>query len=133
MQIKLAGIKRQLDYSPNHIENDSLIIMKTAEHLISLGAIVSIYNEKDIGTIDIPENLIFSMVQGERATNELLKYEEDGRQIINPPTSVKNCYRVNMTSLLPGYGIPFPKSVHVKTADTQRKAFLSECTQTHKH
>ena len=123
MQIKLAGIKRQLDYSPNHIENDSLILMKTAEHLISLGAVVSIYNEKDIGKIDIPESMIFSMAQGERATQELLKYEEDGRQIINSPSSVKNCYRVNMTSLLPQSGVAFPKSIRVKTKDTNSVTF----------
>ncbi len=123
MRIKLAGIKRQLDYSPNHIENDSLILMRTAEHLIGLGAVVSIYNEEDIGKIEIPEKMIFSMVQGERATNELMNYENEGRQIINSPASVKNCYRVNMTKLLPESGIPFPKSVHVKTNNTNSVNF----------
>ena len=116
--IKLAGIKRSAEFSPNHIETDSLILMKTTEVLMEMGAKINLYNEEDVGKVDIPEEMIFSMVQGERATEELLKYETSGtKQIINPPSAVKNCYRVNMTSLLPDAGIPFPKSVHVKTND----------------
>lgn len=123
MTLKLAGIKRQLDYSPNHIENDSLILIKTAEHLIQLGAEVNIIDEKDIGKIDVSEHLIFSMAQGERATKELMKYENEGRLIINLPSSVKNCYRINMTSLLPQSKIPFPKSVRVKTEEKDSVIF----------
>ena len=48
MNYKLAGIKRQVDYSPNHIENDSLILLKTSEELRNLGAEVVIYNEEAI-------------------------------------------------------------------------------------
>ncbi len=122
--IKLAGIKRCAEFSPNHIETDSLILMKTTEALIEMGAEVSIYNEEDVGKVDIAEEMIFSMVQGERATEELLKIENARtKQIINPPSSVKNCYRVNMTSLLPESGIPFPKSVHVKTNETNTTHF----------
>ncbi len=122
--LNLAGIKRSSEYSPNHIETDSLILMRTTEVLIEMGASVNLYNEEDIGKVNIPEEMIFSMVQGERATEELLKYERsETKQIINPPSSVKNCYRVNMTSLLPEAGIPFPKSIHVKTSDTKTVHF----------
>lgn len=114
--IKLAGIKRSSEFSPNHIETDSLILMKTTEALINLGADVTLYNEEDIGNVLLKEDLIFSMVQGERAAKELLKFELDGtKQIINTPSSVINCYRTSMTKLLPESGIPFPKSIHVKT------------------
>lgn len=118
--INLAGIKRSSEFSPNHIETDSLILMRTTEALIEMGANVNLYNEEDIGKVDIPEEMIFSMVQGTRATEILLEYENTGtKQIINPPSSVKNCYRVNMTSLLPEAGIPFPKSIHVKTNEAK--------------
>jgi len=114
--IKLAGIKRSSEFSPNHIETDSLILMKTAEVLTDLGGEVTLYNEEDIGNVNLKEELVFSMAQGERANKELLKFENDGtKQIINPPSSVMNCYRTGMTKLLPESGIPFPKSVHVKT------------------
>src|SRR5574338_1380931 len=90
----IAGIKRQSLYSPNHIENDTLILMRTAEHLNSMGVIVKIYEEQDLGSIEINESVIFSMAQGERALDELLKLENDGRVIINTPQAGIKCFRM---------------------------------------
>jgi len=64
MRLKLAGIKRQSDYSPNHIENDLLIILKTSEELESLGTDIKIYNEESILDNHIDADFIFSMAQG---------------------------------------------------------------------
>lgn len=111
MKLKFAGIKRQTDFSPNHIENDSLIFMKTSEVLIELGAEVKIYNEEDVSQLEIQEDLIFSMAQGREANNKLLKKTEAGALIINSPQSVLNCHRLNMVKLLLESNIPFPKSI----------------------
>lgn len=106
----IAGIRRQSIYSPNHIENDTLILMRTAEHLIDMGVIVKIYEELDLGSIEINESVIFSMAQGERSLDELLKLQNEGRVIINTPQAAIKCFRMNMVNILPQNKIPFPKS-----------------------
>ena len=106
----IAGIRRQSLYSPNHIENDTKILMRTAEHLIDMGVIVKIYEEQDLGSIEIKESVIFSMAQGERSLDELLKLENEGRVIINTPQAAIKCFRMNMVNILSQNQIPFPKS-----------------------
>lgn len=106
----IAGIRRQSIYSPNHIENDTLVLMRTAEHLIDMGVIVKIYEEQDLGYIEINESVIFSMAQGERSLNELIKLQNEGRVIINTPQAAIKCFRMNMVNILPQNKIPFPKS-----------------------
>lgn len=106
----IAGIRRQPLYSPNHIENDTLILMRTAEHLINMGVLVKIYEEEDLGSIEINEPVIFSMAQGEKSLNELLKLQNKGRVIINNPQAAIKCFRRNMVNILQLNKIPFPKS-----------------------
>ncbi|MEJ2613405.1 MAG: hypothetical protein P8Z35_00450, partial [Ignavibacteriaceae bacterium] len=115
MRLRLAGIKRQSDYSPNHVENDLLILLKTAEELKSVGADTTIYNEESIPDNHIDADLIFSMAQGPSAQEKLLQMENNGLSIINSPRAVMNCYRVNMVKMLQNHQIPFPKSIVVKT------------------
>ena len=114
MSFRLAGISRQADYSPNHVENDSLIIRATAEELKKLGIEVSIYGEREVLNSTFNEQVIFSMVQGPEAIERLLEIENNGAFVINSPKSVINCYRTNMVTLLPENGIPFPKSIIIK-------------------
>ncbi len=111
MNLRLAGISRQADYSPNHVENDSLIIRSTAEELKKFGVEVSIYGEREVLNSSFKEDLIFSMVQGPESIEKLLEIEKNGAFVINSPKSVINCYRTNMVTLLPQNGIPFPKSI----------------------
>ncbi len=115
MSLKFAGIQRKTEFSPNHVVNDQLIIQQTAEALRGLGADVTMYDEGTITTDSIKEKLIFSMAQGPIGSATLSKIEQRGAFIINSPTAVMNCYRINMVRLLPEAGIPFPKSVIVAT------------------
>ena len=55
------------------------------------------------------------MAQGPIGSQTLLKIEQRGASIINSPKGVMNCYRINMVSLLPQAGVPFPRSVVVAT------------------
>ena len=129
MRLKLAGIKRQSDYSPNHIENDLLILLKTSEKLESLGADVKIYSEESIFNDNIDADLIFSMAQGPEAQEKLVQIENKGINIINSPRAVMNCYRVNMVKKLQNNNIPFPQSIIVRTnviCDTVLRDFSSK-------
>lgn len=116
MKIKFAGIHRKTEFSPNHEVNDLLIIERTAEELLKLGAEVKMYDESELSYNKITEQLIFSMVQGPAGIKELLTIEASGSLIINSPTSVLSCYRLNMSELLPSAGLPFPKSLMMSTS-----------------
>ncbi len=115
MKLRLAGIRRKTEVSPNHVVNDLLIINQTADALREIGAEVAMYDEGVITPETLKEDLIFSMAQGPIGSQTLLKIEKRGAMIINTPGSVMNCYRISMIRLLPGAGIPFPKSVVVST------------------
>ncbi len=115
MKLKFAGITRKTEFSPNHVVNDLLIINRTADALREIGAEVTMYDEGLITPESVREKLVFSMAQGPIGSKTLSKIEDRGAFIINSPRAVMNCYRINMVKLLPGAGIPFPKSVIVQT------------------
>ena len=111
MKLKFTGIKRKEIYSPNHITNDYLILMKTSEVLKELGHEVKILDEAFIETHDIDDKIIFSMAQGQSGLLRLQSFESKGALIINSPTSALNSYRINMINMLTKAGVPFPKSI----------------------
>ena len=115
MILEFAGIRRKTEFSPNHVVNDSLIINQTGEALAALGAKVTMYDEGSITVDGVPERLIFSMVQGPIGSRTLQKIENAGAFAINSAAGVMNCYRTNMVRLIPGAGIPFPKSIVMPT------------------
>jgi glutathione synthase/RimK-type ligase-like ATP-grasp enzyme len=115
MKMKIGGIRRQTEFSPNHVLNDFLIINRTAEELQILGAEITMYVEDVIPDVFIKEDYLFSMVQGPRGIEALSKKAKLKRVVINSPESVLNCYRYNMVKLLPENDIPFPKSTLINT------------------
>jgi glutathione synthase/RimK-type ligase-like ATP-grasp enzyme len=115
MSIRLAGIRRKTEFSPNHVVSDSLILHATGDALSALGAEVVYYDEGTVTPGTLPERVVFSMVQGPAGSATLAKIEVAGALIINSPRSVMNCYRTSMVRLLPEAGVPFPKSVIVST------------------
>lgn len=121
--LKIAGVRREQIYSPNHIGNDALIFMQTVEQLTNLGITVEIYEEKDLGTIEINEPFIFSMAQGVKGTHILSELERQGKTILNSPTGSINSYRTNMVRILPEHNIPFPKSLIVTKDEKDKITF----------
>lgn len=121
--LQIAGVRREQLYSPNHVGNDALIFMQTVERLTELGVSVKIYEEQDLGTIEIKESFIFSMAQGVKGTNILSELELKGKTIINSPQGSINSYRSNMVKILPEKGIPFPKSLIVSIDEKDKIKF----------
>jgi glutathione synthase/RimK-type ligase-like ATP-grasp enzyme len=113
--MRLAGIQRKTEFSPNHVVNDSLILHATGDALRALGAEVVYYDEATVTPDTLREKVAFSMVQGPAGAATLRKVEDSGTLIINSPRAVMNCYRTNMVTALPAAGIPFPRSVIVPT------------------
>ncbi len=117
MKFSFTGIRRRTDFSPNHIENDLFILRKTAEEIERRGYTVRLIEESQLGQTSLESSVIFNMCQGKAAVDHLRKIEAEGKLIINNPQSVLNCYRYNMTSLLPSKGISFPKTFLVETSN----------------
>jgi glutathione synthase/RimK-type ligase-like ATP-grasp enzyme len=120
MNLHLVGIRRKTEFSPNHVENDLLIINGTAENLRAFGATVTMVDEDSLGGADVRGDVIFSMVQGPAGTRRLKEIVAVmGALAINTPQSVEQCYRINMVRKLPQGGIPFPRSIIVSTNDPE--------------
>jgi glutathione synthase/RimK-type ligase-like ATP-grasp enzyme len=116
--MNFAAIKRANEYSPNHIMNDFGILKSTADELVKLGATVNFYDESILEENLIPENYIFSMVQGRSGIDMLRKIEKNKCFAINSADAVFNCYRFNMVTKLPQAGIPFPESIVIDSNST---------------
>ncbi len=110
-----AGIKRKEHYSPNHRNNDALILKLTADELEKFGIEVKLYSEDEILDSEINADLYFSMARSFETLNQLKKIEDKGKLVINSTKSSYNCHRVNMIEKLNEIGIPIPKSRIVKT------------------
>ncbi|HVP07613.1 MAG TPA: hypothetical protein VMS71_07215 [Candidatus Acidoferrum sp.] len=126
MSLKFTGVRRKTEFSPNHVENDLLIINRTAENLESMGAKVTMVDEAALSPDTVTENLIFSMAQGPIGTKALHAIVT-AREcfVINSPSSVCQCYRTNMVSRLPAAGVPFPRSIVIETGDRTTAAAAS--------
>lgn len=116
--IKVAGLLRELQFSPNHELNDYLILTKTAEEIRKFGVEVNVYSEGDLFKGKILEDYIFSMIQSPVGINYLLKIAPSKKLIINSPQSVLNCYRYNMLPLLKKGGIKVPRSLIVPSVNS---------------
>ena len=121
--IRVAGIERKMEFSPNHEYNDFLILNETARELRLLGAQVNIYKEEDIFDVEIKEDYIFSMVQSPEGTARLMEIAKNKKLIINTPESVINCYRYNLNRIMKKNDIPYPESICIST-DTGDFSFL---------
>jgi glutathione synthase/RimK-type ligase-like ATP-grasp enzyme len=116
--VRYLGIRRQTEFSPNHVMSDRLIFDKTVEALGRRGVDVVVADEGDVGALPARHPLVFSMAQGPAASEALAQVERERNcLIVNSPRAVMSCYRTNMVRLLPAAGVPFPRSVIVDTAN----------------
>lgn len=114
---KVAGIKRNTKYSPNHIGNDGLIFNMTAESLRNMGYEVSEYTEADFVLMGEHEEYVFNMSRKRSTINFLKQIEEKGALVINSGLGVENCSRAPMTKLLLENNIPHPASIIVDVSE----------------
>ncbi len=122
----LAAIQRGHQYSPNHIENDTLILYKTIEELEKLGYKIKVYQEDSIVDENLKERMLFHMIRGSHALDSLRRLTKKGELVINSVEAVYNCYRKNMAKLLPEGGVPTPKTIVVLTNPKEFNASLAD-------
>jgi len=121
----IAGIRRGNQFSPNHIGNDAAIFSLTVERLRQNGYKVNEYTESDLLTKNIPESVVFNMVRDWYSIRKLQKMEDSGRLVINSGYGIENCTREKMTHLFMAAGIPYPRSIILRT-DEEPDAALEE-------
>ena len=71
-KIRVVGVSRGNEYSPNHVGNDAAIFRITAESLEKKGCEVILYPEKEFVKQGIEADFIFDMAR-DRATINRLK------------------------------------------------------------
>jgi len=124
MNIKIAGIYRGMQYSPNHIGNDAAIFNLTAQYLKAKGCEVTEYSEEEFWGATLNVDAVFNMVRDTRSIKKLQALEDAGLKIINSAYGIENCTREKMTRLLVSNGVPHPKSVIMSTTHIDIKELM---------
>jgi NDP-sugar pyrophosphorylase family protein len=115
--LKIAGVRRGSQYSPNHIGNDAAIFDLTVEYLKKMNCEVVEYSEPQFQESIIKEEVIFNMARDSQTIRKLQELEAEGKKVINSAFGIENCTRAKMTRLLIANGIPHPKSLIVSTQE----------------
>ena len=116
--IKVVGVSRGNEFSPNHVGNDAAIFNKVVETLSGLGCDVQVYTEKEfIGEPAIVADVIFNMARDRRSISRLKELEDAGCLVINSAYGIDNCVRQPMTELLIQNHVPHPYSQIVEVDD----------------
>lgn len=118
----LAGIRRENQFSPNHIGNDAAIFARTTEHLRKKGCTVHEYIESDLLLKEIEADAIFNMVRNWQSIRKLQQLEEKGYLIVNSGYGIENCTREKMTRLLMANRISHPASLILPTTEDPSEA-----------
>jgi len=122
--ISLAGIRRNVEFSPNHRGNDNAIYLMTAEKLEALGCRITHYTEDEIlAAEDIAEDAIFTMARSKAVVHKLQQWEREGKFVVNSAAGIEQCYRTNMTNRLVEQRVPYPESIIVSTANPGIQTF----------
>ncbi len=115
MKIKIAGVRRGSQYSPNHVGNDAAIFNLTVQHLQKLGCEVIEYSEDEFADSPVEEDIIFNMARDVRSIRKLQELEDGGKMVVNSGYGIENCTREKMTRLLLADHIPHPHSLIIPT------------------
>ena len=96
MTLSALAIKRAPEFSPNHIDNDAMILEMTGLELEKQGVAVNYLSEDQLeNNIPISDKFIFSMARNENSLNYLAGLEKSGVRVFNSAKGVKNCQREN--------------------------------------
>lgn len=116
-KIRVVGVSRGDEFSPNNVGNDAAIFRLVAEELENKGCEVEIYSEKDFIENDVPADFIFDMARDKKTISKLKKMEDHGTVVVNSAYGIDNCVRKPMTEILMANNIPHPESHIISTED----------------
>lgn len=109
-KIRVVGVSRGNEFSPNHVGNDAAIFRETAEELAKRGCEVTLFPEKEFVAQHIQADFIFDMARDRATISRLKELEENGALVVNSGFGIDNCVRREMTERLIASGVPHPES-----------------------
>ena len=114
--MRLVGLYREAEYSPGrHRSNDSILLEQVAASLRTSGVAVDLMTAEAAERTRPEAEIVFSMCQGSRALEFLMRWEREGARLINSPRAARNTYRDRLPWLMKHAGIEFPRTKLVKT------------------
>ena len=113
--LRIIGVSRGNEYSPNHVGNDAAIFQAVAVELEKKGCEVVIYPEKDFVAQGIEADFIFDMARDRATIKRLQELEKKGAVVVNSAFGIDNCVRKPMTELLMQHEVPHPESYIIST------------------
>lgn len=117
-KIRVVGVSRGNEFSPNHVGNDAAIFRITAKNLEKKGCEVVLYPEKEFVEQGIEADFIFDMARDRATIRRLKELEDRGATVVNSAYGIDNCVRKAMTELLIANNVPHPRSVIIPTDGT---------------
>lgn len=114
-KIRVVGVSRGNEFSPNHIGNDAAIFNGAANELAKRGCEVTVFPEKEFVAECIQADFIFDMARDSATVSRLKELEDAGALVINSGYGIDNCARQPMTEILIANGIPHPDTCIIPT------------------
>lgn len=108
--VTLLGLYRERIYSPGKINDDAAILDATLDELSAMGFGTARLNAESLDRTTPRPEFVLTMAQSPRVLGILDEWEQLGTRIINSVSSVRNCYRKPLVSLLQGSGVLMPRS-----------------------
>lgn len=114
-EIRVVGVSRGNEFSPNHVGNDAAIFRIAAENLEKRGCKVILYPEKEFVEKHIEADIVFDMARDRATINRLKELEDKGALVVNSAYGIDNCVRKTMTELLIAHDVAHPRSFVIPT------------------
>lgn len=114
-KIKIVGVSRGNEYSPNHVGNDAAIFRKVVEELEKKNCEVEVWGEKEFVSKQVKAQFIFDMARDRETISYLKKLEDEGSVVINSAYGITNCIRKAMTEILVSNQVSHPRSFIIPT------------------
>jgi hypothetical protein len=116
--MRLIGLYREAEYSPGrHRSNDVILLEQVAVALRVQGFAVDLMTVDEAHATRPEASLVFSMCQGRRALDLLIRWEQEGARLVNSPRASLNTYRDRLPALMLRAGIEFPSTRLVATGN----------------
>lgn len=127
--MRVIGVSRGMQYSPNHVGNDAAIFSKVMDELCAHGCTVERYAEQEFWEVPMPEEpvTVVDMARDARTLAKLHQWESAGMLVINSPRGIENCVRRPMTERLLQHGVPHPVSWILPTEEADISCLTYPC------
>jgi hypothetical protein len=127
MNLRVAGIYREAEFSPGKESADRLIMDAVLDHLRAFDAETLTIEAASFISSPLPDvHLALAMCQSGPAINGLAALQQSGVLVINSALAIRNCYRDLLGPGLIAAGLPSPRGVVVRATEPIDRQVLSK-------